>query len=321
MGRIDWSRSRHREHALEHGDGRTIAAAYTDQGPAFLEEIYGDVALALIDRDRHELLIAVDRVGVRKLAYCVTPSGAAFASAGTALGAHPEVSRTVDPQAVFDFIYFHMVPSPQSIFQQWRKLRPAEYVLIGKGELQHRRYWTPRYVDDDGASERDLAKEYRQTVNNAVASCLEMSDGRVGAFLSGGTDSSTIAGLIGELSGEPANTYSIGFDVSGYDESSYAQIAVRHFGTHHHEYTVTPDDVFKAAPRLARDYDEPFGNASAVASLYCAELAHDDGIGTLFGGDGGDEIFAGNERYAKQKSSSSTLVFPNHSARCLSSPR
>jgi asparagine synthase (glutamine-hydrolysing) len=302
VGRIDWQRSRHRDTALELGEGRTIANAYAEHGPDFLSDIYGDVALALLDRRRNELLLAIDRAGVRSLVYCPTPSGAAFASTGAALGAHPDVPRSVDPQAIFDFIYFHMVPSPKSIFQQWRKLRPAEYVLVRGGNAQHHRYWTPRYTDHAaGESESDLASEYRETARRAVTSCVEMSDGRIGAFLSGGTDSSTIAGLVGDVTGEPANTYSIGFDVPGYDESSYAQIAVRHFGTNHHDYTVTPSDVLEAAPQLAEAYDEPFGNASAVGTLFCARLAHADGIGTLLGGDGGDEIFAGNERYAKQK--------------------
>ena len=301
VGRIDWTRSPRRDHAREHGDGRTMASAYADVGPALLDELGGDVALALVDRHRGELLLAVDRIGVRTLTYCATPDGVVFASNARALGAHPEVTRDIDPQSVFDFVYFHMVPSPKSIFRGWRKLLPGECVIVRGKDVEHRRYWTPRYVDDAPTSLADLAQEYRQTVRRAVQTCLDTSHGRVGAFLSGGTDSSTIAGLVGELTGEPANTYSIGFDVPGYDESDYAQIAVSHFGTHHHEYTVTPDDVFKAAPRLAREYDEPFGNASAVASLYCAELAKDDGIETLFSGDGGDEIFAGNERYAKQK--------------------
>ena len=323
VGRIDWTRPPRRDHAREHGDGRTIASVYADWGhlgPALLDEVGGDVALALFDRQRGELLLAVDRVGVRTLSYCATPWGVVFASSARALRAHPEATRDIDPQSVFDFVYFHMVPSPKSIFRGWRKLLPGECVIVRGKDVEHRRYWTPRYVDDTPTSEADLAQEYRQTVRRAVQSCLDTSHGRIGAFLSGGTDSSTIAGLIGELTGEPANTYSIGFDVPGYDERDFAQIAVSHFGTHHHEYIVTPDDVFKAAPRLAREFDEPFGNASAVASLYCAELAKDDGIGTLFGGDGGDEIFAGNERYAKQKIFEHYYLIPEPIRRILLEP-
>ena len=301
VGRIDWSRSPLRDHALEIGEGPALARAYLDRGPEFVRDLYGDIALSLVDRRRNELLLAVDRAGVRELLYCLTPSGVVFASSGTALSAHPDVSRSVDPQAIFNYIYFHMVPSPRSIFQKWEKLQPAESVTIRGGVAEHQRYWVPSYFDASSKSEQELAEEYRLTMRASVASCVQTSDGPVGAFLSGGTDSSTIAGLLGDVTGEKANTYSIGFDLPGYDESSYAQIAVRHFGANHHQYTVTPKDVLDAAPKLAAAYDEPFGNASAVASLYCAKLAHSDGIRTLLGGDGGDEIFAGNERYAKQK--------------------
>jgi asparagine synthase (glutamine-hydrolysing) len=125
-------------------------------------------------------------------------------------------------------------------------------------------------------------------------------DGAVGTFLSGGTDSSTVAGMLGEVTGKPARTYSIGFEAQGYDEMGYARIAARHFGTQHHEYYVTPADVVSAVPRIAEVHDQPFGNSSAVPTYFCAKLARDDGVDVLLGGDGGDELFGGNERYATQ---------------------
>ena len=129
-----------------------------------------------------------------------------------------------------------------------------------------------------------------------------MSKGeRCGTFLSGGTDSSTITGLLGATSGAPAQTFSIGFDAEGYDEMVYARIAARHFGAAQHEYYVTPGDVVDAIPRIADTYDQPFGNASAVPTYYCAKLAHDSGMSRMLGGDGGDELYGGNARYAKQR--------------------
>src|SRR5262249_16699723 len=122
----------------------------------------------------------------------------------------------------------------------------------------------------------------------------------VGTFLSGGTDSSTVAGMLGEVTGQPARTYSIGFDAQGYDEMAYARIAARHFNTRHNEYYVTSDDVVSAIPQIAAVHDQPFGNASAVPTFYCAKLARDDGVDVLLGGDGGDELFGGNDRYATQ---------------------
>ena len=121
-----------------------------------------------------------------------------------------------------------------------------------------------------------------------------------GAFLSGGTDSSTISGLLGAVTGSPAQTFSIGFDAEGFDEMHYARIAAAHFGTAQHEYYVTPDDVVDAIPRIAAIYDQPFGNASAIPTYYCARLARSHGITRILGGDGGDELFGGNARYARQ---------------------
>jgi asparagine synthase (glutamine-hydrolysing) len=123
----------------------------------------------------------------------------------------------------------------------------------------------------------------------------------MGAFLSGGTDSSTVAGLLSELGGRPASTYSIGFAAEGFDEMQYARITSRHFRTSAHEYYVTPQDVVDAIPIIASSYDEPFGNESAVPTYYCAKMARADGIQVMLAGDGGDEIFGGNARYARQK--------------------
>ena len=143
-----------------------------------------------------------------------------------------------------------------------------------------------------------MKAEFRGLLERSVS---DMLDGRpAGTFLSGGTDSSTIAGLLAKISGRPVRAYSIGFAAEGYDEMEYARIAARHFTTEHHEYYVTPNDVLTLAPRLAEFCDQPFGNASAVPTYYCARLAQADGIELLLGGDGGDELFGGNERYAMQ---------------------
>jgi asparagine synthase (glutamine-hydrolysing) len=144
-----------------------------------------------------------------------------------------------------------------------------------------------------------LEADFMQRLRAGVQRCV--SGGKVGCFLSGGTDSSTVAGLLAELSAEPARTYSIGFDVEGYDELHFAQIATEHFGTQHKEYYLTADDVCATAPRLAATAQAPVGNESALAAYACARLARSDGVEVMLGGDGGDELFAGNERYAVQK--------------------
>jgi asparagine synthase (glutamine-hydrolysing) len=159
-------------------------------------------------------------------------------------------------------------------------------------------YWRMRYIEDEQRPFAELKQSFLALLRKSVRDAA--GGGAVGTFLSGGTDSSTVAGMLGEVTGRPARTYSIGFDAQGYDEMHYARIAARHFGTRHHEYYVTPDDVVRAIPRVAAIHDQPFGNSSAVPTYYCAKLAREDGVDTLLGGDGGDELFGGNERYAKQ---------------------
>jgi asparagine synthase (glutamine-hydrolysing) len=255
--------------------------------------------LATVDERQRELLLAVDPFGIETIYFHRTSSGVIFSSGLGALLEHDDVRREVDPQAVYHYVYFHVVPGPRGIFRGVERLEPGECAIVREGALVRRRYWKPRY-EESARSEDELTEEFRLRVRNAVRASLEGAEGPVGAFLSGGTDSSTIVGVLRELEEEAPRAYSIGFETEGYDESSYARIAAEHFGAEHQKYVVTPDDVLDALPQLARAYHEPFGNASAVASYYCAKLARDDGVSLLLGGDGGDEIFGGNERYRKQ---------------------
>jgi asparagine synthase (glutamine-hydrolysing) len=269
-------------------------------GPAFLNELRGDGPLVVLDKKRREILLATDRFGIHPVYFRASGSGLVFGTKLGALAAHPDVPGEIDPQCLFNYVYFHMVPGPRGVFRDVERLEPGEYFHVRGGEVRRGRYWTPRYEDESSSSEAELADEYRSRIRGAVRSCLASARGKVGAFLSGGTDSSTIVGVLRELTGEPPDAYSIGFAIEGFDESSYARIAAAHFGARHHQYVVTPRDVEEALPRIAEAYDEPFGNSSAVASYHCALLARSDGVATMLGGDGGDEIFAGNARYGKQ---------------------
>ncbi|HSV50987.1 MAG TPA: asparagine synthase C-terminal domain-containing protein, partial [Burkholderiaceae bacterium] len=204
----------------------------------------------------------------------------------------------IDPQAIFDYLYFHAIPSPRTIFKGVYRLPAGHYALFENGQLTVKPYWTPVFSEPRGASFDALRDEFRQLLHEAVATQLDGS--KPGCFLSGGTDSSTVAGLISQVAGQ-ANTYSIGFDAQGYDEMEFARIAARHFKTEHHEYYVTPADLVRSIADVAKHYDQPFGNSSALPAYYCARMAREDGVTKLLAGDGGDELFGGNTRYAKQR--------------------
>ena len=277
---------------------RRFVASYREQGAAALASIGGDFALALIDTERGETLLAIDRAGIRNLVYRVERGVLVFGASLDALAAHPAVTRRVDPQAIYNYVYFHMVPGPQTIFQGWQRLPAGHYVLARSSDIALRRYWEMRFYEDRPSTMSDLRHEFHWALRAGVDAFS--SDRNCGTFLSGGTDSSTVTGMLARRRHTPVKTFSIGFEAAGYDEMKYARIAAQRFRTEHHEYYVTPADVVAALPRIAAEYDQPFGNASAVPTYYCAKLAHSSGITCMLAGDGGDELFGGNARYATQ---------------------
>jgi asparagine synthase (glutamine-hydrolysing) len=263
-----------------------------------LTSLSGVFALAILDGRGGDAVLAIDRMGTHPLCYGVVADSLVFGSTLDAISAFPGSTVEINRQAIFDYVYFHMVPGPHTIHAGRHRLLPGSLLVWRNGKLETRRYWEMRYVENAKRPMTELKKDFLAVLREGVREAAR--DGQVGTFLSGGTDSSTIAGVLGEVTGKPARTYSIGFEAQGYDEMSYARIAARHFGTRHHEYYVTPDDVVKAIPSVAACFDQPFGNSSVVPTYYCARLAKDDGVDALLGGDGGDELFGGNTRYAKQ---------------------
>ena len=256
----------------------------------------GDFAIGLREASGR-VFLAVDRFAIRTLCYRVVDGDMRFAARADELAdAEPEL----DPQAIFDYLYFHAIPSPRTIFKGVLRVPPGHYVLYQQGQLTVAPYWVPEFKPPSGrASFPALKDEFRSLLHNAVKRQLDGS--KAACFLSGGTDSSTVTGLIREVTGQAAASYSIGFEAEGYDEMEFARIAARHFGAEHHEYYVTPDDLVRGIADVAASYDQPFGNSSALPAYYCAKVAHDDGISKMLAGDGGDELFGGNSRYAKQR--------------------
>jgi asparagine synthase (glutamine-hydrolysing) len=264
-------------------------------GKSAMGDVSGDFSVGFFDSAGRGFL-AVDRFAIRSLCYRVVDGKLRFAARADELA---DSTSEIDPQAIFDYLYFHVIPSPRTIFKGVFRLPPGHCAVFENGSLSVSRYWAPEFSELEKASFVDLRTEFRQLLRSAVV--RQLDGGKPGCFLSGGTDSSTVAGMIGEVSGQPAATYSIGFEAEGYDEMEYARVAARCFKTDHHEYYVTPDDLVRSIPSVAQHYDQPFGNSSALPAYYCAKMAREDGVSKILAGDGGDELFGGNTRYAKQK--------------------
>lgn len=300
-GQPIWSDEKFSEQAKQQSHAAVLMNAYQQHGPKLLDYLHGPFALAIIDNNKNEALLAIDRIGIQRLCYGQTmQDGVVFGSTADAVRRHPEMDSTIDNQHVFSYLFFHAVPSPGTIYHQQKKLLPGQYAHFKNGKLEIKTYWNPQFNDAGRGDFSTLKTELHEQLHSAVKYCTDTT-GTPGAFLSGGVDSSAVSGMLGKVLGEPVNTYSIGFAAKGYDEMDYARAASKFYGTVHHEYYVTPEDVCDLLPRIASAYDEPFGNASAVPTYFCALLAKNDGTHALLSGDGGDELFGGNERYAQQK--------------------
>ncbi len=206
----------------------------------------------------------------------------------------------ISPQSVFDYVYFHVIPSPSTLYRGVYKLQAGHTACYDEKGPSVRRHFAPDFSKDPPMSLDRQSVELVDKIQSAVQRSLVPNISH-GAFLSGGLDSSTVAGMLARTSEDArVPTFSIGFDADGYDEIKYARIAANHFGTASHEYYVTPGDVASSIRDIVTAFDEPFGNSSVVPVYFCAKLARENGVQRLLAGDGGDELFAGNGRYAKQ---------------------
>ena len=297
-GRIRFLDSELNDIAQNQSIGQALLLAYKKNGTDMFALFNGPFSLAIVDLYKNSTLIAIDRIGVNQLSFTLNKNTFVFASSVNSLTAHSNLSTSIDPQSIYNYLYFHMVPSPRSIYQDVNKLLPGQYALFENNTIKKAFYWKQEYKTSSKSID-DLASDCMNVMQNAVD--RQSTKDTTGAFLSGGTDSSTVSGLLTNTLGRSAKTFSIGFDAEGYDETEFANITVKHFNTKHTAYIVTPDDVADTIPLIASAYDEPFGNASAVPTYFCAKMAKENGIDIMLAGDGGDEIFAGNERYSKQQ--------------------
>jgi asparagine synthase (glutamine-hydrolysing) len=278
------------------GDTEVIAHLYEELGVECLQRLHGMFAFALWDSRRRRLLLARDRVGKKPLFYSLRDGALSFASELPALLQDPDVPREIDPQALDAYLAYGYVPAPLSVFRDVAKLPPAHRLVYEDGTTTIERYWRLDYAAKRRfADERELHEEIRASLRAAVARRM-VADVPVGAFLSGGIDSSAVVAAMAEQSPQPVKTFSIGFADERFDELPRARLVAERFDTEHHELVVEPDAV-EMLPKLARHYGEPFGDHSALPCFYLSQLAREH-VTVALNGDGGDESFAGYQRYS-----------------------
>jgi asparagine synthase (glutamine-hydrolysing) len=273
-----------------------------------LEQANGIFALALWDRQEHTLSLARDRYGQKPLYYAWLRGGFAFGSELSAIRAHPDFKAEIDPDAVAMYLRFGNVPAPHAIYQNTRKLLPGTTLTIGARSLhsasgdEPRPYWSAEKVAQAGLetpsamSPEEAVDELERVLGEAVERCM-ISDVPLGAFLSGGLDSSVVVALMQARSNKPVRTFSIGFHEAAYNEANYAAAVAAHLGTDHTELYVTPAEAQGVIPQLPDIYDEPFADSSQIPTFLVSRLARES-VTVCLSGDGGDEQFVGYNRYA-----------------------
>jgi asparagine synthase (glutamine-hydrolysing) len=278
-------------------DTEVIVHAWEEWGEACLDRFNGMFAFALLDERRQTLFLARDRLGEKPLYYSFLSDGRLlFASELKALLCCPELDRRLDSQAVEEFFALGYIPDPRSIYRGVHKLAPAHCLLVRRGEdpPQPHAYWQLRFVDGSATRKEEAEEELISRLHQSVRMRM-IADVPLGAFLSGGVDSSAVVAMMAGLQAEPVSTFSISFGTKGFDESPYAAMIAERYDTDHHLRAVDPDS-FDLLDRLAAIYDEPFGDSSALPTLRVCAVAREN-VTVALSGDGGDEVFAGYRRY------------------------
>jgi asparagine synthase (glutamine-hydrolysing) len=278
-------------------DTEVIVHAWEEWGEACLDRFNGQFAFALWDSRCETLFLARDRLGEKPLYYSFLADGRLlFTSELKSLLLSPDIGRRLDPQAIEEFFAYGYVPDPRSIYLDIRKLAPAHFLRVRRGEPppEPRPYWDVRFVDGAPARAEEVEEELIRRLRESVRMRM-IADVSLGAFLSGGVDSSGIVAMMAGLKPEPVSTFSIAFGAKGWDESAYAAEIAGRYRTDHHVKEVDPNS-FALLDRLATIYDEPFGDSSAIPTFRVCAMAREN-VTVALSGDGGDEVFAGYRRY------------------------
>lgn len=281
-----------------NSDTEAIVHAYDRYGADCPKHLRGMFAFAIWDERTQELFLARDRVGKKPLLYAHLENQLVFGSEFSALLLHPGVSRDIDQQALDHYLSFMCVPAPLTAYRAIRKLEPGHSLRWKKGEIRIERYWQPDFSTKLEISEQEAGERAIEVLRDAVKVRL-MSEVPLGAFLSGGIDSSAVVALMSEVSSTPVKTFSIGFEEQDFSELHHARRVAEYVGADHHEFIVRPD-ALEVLPTLVDHYGEPYADSSAIPTYYVARETRKH-VTVALNGDGGDESFAGYERYAAMR--------------------
>jgi len=279
-----------------NSDTEAILHLYDEFGPDCLHHLRGMFAFAIWDEKEKTLFIARDRVGKKPLLYSHQANGdLIFGSEFQALLQHPSISREVDMKAIDSYLSYLCIPAPQTAFKQIRKLEPGHWLRWKDGEIETRRYWLPDFSKKIKISEEEAIEETTRILRESTRLRM-ISEVPLGAFLSGGVDSSAVVALMAQESDKPVKTFSIGFEDQDFSELKYAKRVAEHVGADYHEFIVKPD-AMEVLPILVEHYGEPYADSSAIPTYYVSKETRKH-VTVALNGDGGDESFAGYERYA-----------------------
>ena len=277
-----------------HSDTETIVHLYEDYGEGCFARLRGMFAIALWDSRQRKLLLARDRLGKKPLYYHATAERILFGSELKALLAAGGVPREIDAEALSDYFSLGYIAAPKTIYRSVRKVLPGHYLVATAGAIRESEYWDISFATTENRTEEEWCERLRHELREATRVRL-MSDVPLGAFLSGGVDSSAVVAMMSQLLKRPVTTCSIGFQEQEYNEIDFARQIARQFGADHYEHVVRPDAI-ETVNKLIWHYDEPFADSSAIPTYYVSSVARQH-VTVALGGDGGDETFAGYRRY------------------------
>jgi asparagine synthase (glutamine-hydrolysing) len=278
-----------------------LSRLYERFGDRFVEKLQGAFSIVLWDREKRRMLAAIDGFGINRLVYHRQASVLVVASRLDALTG-TGIDLKINPRCIANYLNFSSNLAPETVFTNTHRLTPGSLLIAEQGSMRIEKFWDMRYGMETDSNEDRLSWKLESVLEQAVtAQCKDTSFSELGAFLSGGTDSSTVVGMMSRMQQGRVKAFSIGFQEQSFDELGYARLAAERFQANHHTYLVGANDCLEALPRIVGCFDEPFGNSSAIPTYFCSKLAAENGVKVLLAGDGGDELFGGNERYLTDK--------------------